>query len=62
LNTTLVAESRSSAKGNNITQKELHIWTLKDGYFYGISFKAFENVYNNYLAVVDKIIGSLQIN
>jgi hypothetical protein len=60
LNTILVAEPGSSAKGNNITQKEYHIWTLKDGYFYDISFKAFENVYNNYYPIIDKIIKSIR--
>jgi hypothetical protein len=62
LNTTLVAEPGSSAKGNNITQQEFHIWALKDGYFYDISFRAFENVYNNYLPVVDKIIKSIRFH
>jgi hypothetical protein len=61
LNTTLVAEPGSSAKGNNITQNELHIWTLKDGYFYDISFKAFENIYNNYYPIIDKIIKSIRL-
>ena len=60
LNTTLVAEPGSSEKGNNITQKEFHNWTLKDGYFYDISYKAFENVYNNYYPIVDKIIKSIR--
>ena len=60
LNTTLVAEPGSSAKGNNITQKEFHIWTIKDGYFYDISFKAFENVYNNYYPIINKIIKSIR--
>lgn len=60
LNTTLVAEPGSSAEGNNITQNELHIWTLKDGYFYDISFEAFENVYNNYYSIIDKIIKSIR--
>jgi hypothetical protein len=60
LNTTLVAEPGSSAKGNNITQKEFHTWTLNDGYFYDISFKAFENVYNNYFSIINKIIKSIR--
>ena len=59
-NTTLVAEPGSVVKGNNITQKEFHNWTLKDGYFYDISFKAFENVYNNYYPIIDKIIKSIR--
>jgi len=60
LNTTLVAEPGSSAKGNNITQKEFHIWVLKDRYFYDISFKAFENIYDNYYPLIDKIIKSIR--
>jgi hypothetical protein len=61
LNTTLVAEPGSTAKGNNIAQKEDHIWTIQDGYFYDISFKAFENVYNNYYyPIIDKIIKSIR--
>ena len=60
LNTILVAEPGLLAKGNNITQKEYHIWTLKDGYFYDISFRAFENVYNNYYPIIDKIIKSIR--
>lgn len=59
LDTILVAEPGSSVKENNITQKELHIWTIKDGYFYDISFKAFENIYNNYYSIIDKIIKSI---
>ena len=61
LNTILVAEPGSLAKGNNNTQKEYHIWTLKDGYFYDVSYKAFENVYDDYYPVVDKIIKSIQL-
>lgn len=61
LDTTLVAEPGSSAKGNNLIQNELHIWTIKNGYFYDISFKAFENIYNNYYPIVDKIIKSIRI-
>lgn len=61
LNSTLVAEPGSAAVGNNITENELHIWTLKDGYFYDVSFKAFENIYNNYYPFVDKIIKSIRI-
>jgi hypothetical protein len=61
LNSTLVAEPGSAQKGNNITQKELHIWTLKDGYFYDISFEAFENIYNNYDSLIKKIIKSIRI-
>jgi hypothetical protein len=61
LNSTLVAEPGSTAIGNNITQNELHIWTIKDGYFYDISFEAFENVYNNYYPIVAKIIKSIRI-
>jgi hypothetical protein len=61
LDTTLVAEPGSSARGNNVTQNELHIWTIKDGYFYNISFNAFENIYKNYYPIVDKIIKSIRI-
>ena len=61
LNSTLVAEPGSTAIGNNITQNELHIWTIKDGYFYDISFEAFESVYNNYYPIVAKIIKSIRI-
>jgi hypothetical protein len=60
LNTTLVAEPGSSAKGNNVTQKEIHIWTVKDRYFYDISFKAFEKIYDNYYPIVHKIIKSIR--
>jgi hypothetical protein len=60
LNTILVAEPGSLAKENNITQKEYHIWTVKDRYFYDISFRAFENIYNNYYPIIDKIIKSIR--
>jgi hypothetical protein len=60
LDTTLIAEPGSSSKGNNITQKEFHIWTIEDGIFYDIAFKAFENIYDNYYSMVDKIIKSIQ--
>jgi hypothetical protein len=60
-NTALVAEPGSSAKGNNITQKEFYIWTLKDEYFYDISFRAFENIYDSYYLIIDKIIKSIRL-
>jgi hypothetical protein len=48
LDTTLVAEPGSSEKGNEIKQKESHIWTIKGGYFYDISYKALNALYNDY--------------
>ena len=61
LDTTLVAEPGSAAKGNKIIQNESHIWTIKDGYFYDISYKMFNAVYNNYWSILNSIIESIRI-
>ena len=61
LDTTLVAEPGSPEKGNEITQKESHIWTIKGGYFYDISYKALNGLYNDYWSMQKKIINSIRI-
>ncbi|HSF50396.1 MAG TPA: hypothetical protein VLA74_06520 [Nitrososphaeraceae archaeon] len=62
LNTTLVAQPGLNNIGNSINQTSFHIWTIKKGYFYDISFEAFESAYEEYYPIINKIIESIQIN
>jgi hypothetical protein len=61
LNTTLIAEPGVKDRGNSINQTSFHIWTIQNGYFYDISFKAFESVYNEYYPIIERIINSIKI-
>jgi len=61
LNTSLVAEPGVKDAGNQIYQSSLHIWTIKDGYFYDISFQAFQYAYPEYISIINKIIKSIRI-
>jgi hypothetical protein len=61
LNTTLIAEPGSKEIGNSINQRDLHIWTIKNDYFYDISFKVFESAFAEYYPIIQRIIKSIVI-
>jgi hypothetical protein len=61
LNTTLLAEPGSNKIGNSIYQRELYIWTIKNGYFYDISFRGFESAFTEYYPIINQIIKSVYI-
>jgi hypothetical protein len=61
LNTTLIAEPGSKVIGNSINQRDLHIWIIKNSYFFDISFKVFESSLTEYYPIIQQIIESIVI-
>jgi hypothetical protein len=61
LNTTLIADPGHIDVGNNINQISLHIWTIKNGYFYNITFNAYESVFSEYYDTIECVIKSIHI-
>lgn len=61
LNTTLIAEPGSKVIGNSINQRDLHIWIIKNSYFFDISFKVFESSLTEYYPIIQHIIKSIVI-